>query len=186
MRLHLLLSELTLMDVLLSFQAAVASSAGTPCLLAASSVRWSFRIYRLRSTSTMTTSPEAGCHGYCPPATTPFQLLRDVGHFMDTGSLHIVFPVSGGGVNLIFNHHLFYQIFYKLNTSGSESGSRSWSGSHSWIRDSRVCLFFPSRGKLEDVEANKSAWTEPEHLNPDFLPTSLCSGIALADWWWHH
>lgn len=95
MRLHLLLSEL--MDVLLSFQAAVASSAGTPCLLAASSVRWSFRIYRLRSTSTKTTSPEAGCHGYCPPATTLFQLLRDVGHFMDTGSLHIVFPVSGGG-----------------------------------------------------------------------------------------
>lgn len=131
MRLHLLLSELTLMDVLLSFQAAVASSAGTPCLLAASSVRWSFRIYRLRSTSTMTTSPEAGCHGYCPPATAPVQLLRDGGPFMDTGNFDIVFPVSGGGLTLIFNHRLFYQIFYKLNTSGSESGSRSWSGSHS-------------------------------------------------------
>lgn len=119
MRLHLLLSELTLMDVLLSFQAAVASSAGTPCLLAASSVRWSFRIYRLRSTSTMTTSPETGCHGYCPPATTPFQLLRDVGHFMDTGSLHIVFPVSGacgrGGGRWIWSLTIIYSTRFSTN-----------------------------------------------------------------------
>lgn len=126
--------------VFLFFQAAVTSSTGTQCLLAASSVTWSFLIFRPRSISMTTTSPEARHHGYNPQHThTHLYLLID-------GWLCFL---SGGGSDKESVDKLF-NIIYSIRLSPDWTQTQTGSSSEFW----QQILFFPEDVKQKNIKEN--------------------------------